>query len=605
MVILNENNTSRPSPIVFTGFYRSGTSFFVEVLKTSTRAITEPLGYFTDLPHEELLTAEHYDESRFHPTFKGYDILFHQMFLYWMDSNSDTNKPILIKETEIAFRMSWLQEVLPMDTAILLVHRDPRAIIASFKRGNLHEQWQFDERFERLLETIRENKWLNAKYKAKFAETKPTDWISKLTVHYCIAMDLLEAAAKRWTGKVVEYTYENLMRNPHKEIKRIWKELGLKGSAEAIKKFESMSSDNCVSHKDEDPHAVFEKKVNIFEWQNILSDSEVRQIGDLVVSWDRAKDLIRVPEHLTNGVTGGSALPKRNGNSLKIGHINELCDNGTCSMSREEIIKQIRSRCLPLLCSTQISLERGIATMCAVHITNIQMASFLNWMKDYNVELAETRPNPFINDVKLSRIRRQTSNGNWIVKSGYENHPATYCTHFAFSCFAFWCGGRLPTVEEWELAASQDDPTQLYPWPLDKNGLDPKLVNYGGVIGKSTPVGYLAKNYNSSAQNFFCDLAGNVADWTSTVDFASLEAITKGGCYKDLEENLQIRTNSTRPIFLGAMSVGCRLIFDNQSKKPISDAEFLARMKELFTILNSSSYPSSRETARNIYTLLN
>lgn len=574
-----------PNPILFTGFYRSGTTFLGEVLKSETRAVTEPLGYFTDISHEQLLTKDEFDQENLHSSFSGYDIVFHRIIQSWLNNESNDTKPALIKETEVAFHIDWLSKVLPEKTQILFVHRDPRGIIASFKSSNLYNSWQFDKRFNELSTTVKTQSKMN-KYKPMIQEVKDGDWIDKLSAYYSIAMEELEESIQNWSGNVVAYRYETLMQEPSKEVARIVTALGLRDADKVKAKFNLMTS-YTSSNATLDPHAVFKKNVNVYDWQSILTLEESKRIEKFMHTWNRSKDLINIPVandilHTEGGI--GQAKERK-----KIKEKEYAMPN---YMSREEIINEILQQSIPI----ETHPYKKIA-ISATHITNDQMAYFFNWLHNQGIPLTKTKPNPFINDVLLSRVRNIAT--IWQTEEDFKDHPATYCTHLAYTAFALWCGGRLPTVLEWEYAASGGKDT-VYPWGNTLPNTD--VLNYAGSKGKTTPVRKLGIQNTYG----FYDMAGNVADWTSDIDFTSFEAVTKGGSYKDLAENLQIKSQAKRLISLGAMSVGARVAFD-EDRLVLHDKDFLQKIHDVISSLNNEKILKQhgvRELMQNVYQIL-
>lgn len=92
-----------------------------------------------------------------------------------------------------------------------------------------------------------------------------------------------------------------------------------------------------------------------------------------------------------------------------------------------------------------------------------------------------------------------------------SEHPVTFVSWEQAAAFAAWAGKRLPTEDEWEAAAA--GPTgRAWPWG---DSFVAGLCNGGGASAGTLPVESFP-NARSSAGCF--DLAGNVWEWTSTLD---------------------------------------------------------------------------------------
>lgn len=116
---------------------------------------------------------------------------------------------------------------------------------------------------------------------------------------------------------------------------------------------------------------------------------------------------------------------------------------------------------------------------------------------------------------------------NWKGKSleaayNKPNHPAICVTWVQAQTFCAWSGGRLPTEDEWEVAARGTDKRQ-FPWG---NNWETNRANWGDFMmerdemsigaydGYSTtaPVG----SYDNASPYGLSDMAGNVWEWTAS-----------------------------------------------------------------------------------------
>ena len=119
------------------------------------------------------------------------------------------------------------------------------------------------------------------------------------------------------------------------------------------------------------------------------------------------------------------------------------------------------------------------------------------------------------------------------------NHPVSQVTLEDAKAYAAWLGRRLPTADEWELAARYVD-ERPFPWgPRFQLSVDEEprannrefgLRSGGGYVGGTTPVGHFPKG--ASPQGVM-DLAGNVWEWTATTfeENGITYAVQKGGSF--------------------------------------------------------------------------
>ncbi len=100
---------------------------------------------------------------------------------------------------------------------------------------------------------------------------------------------------------------------------------------------------------------------------------------------------------------------------------------------------------------------------------------------------------------------------------------------------------RLPHDMEWEWAAggNPDGTVRKYPWPAEKGEPNPKLANYDGNVGATTPVG----SYPEGATPLgLMDMAGNVWEWMENYrDNKKRAPALCGGSWGNIDGSLRCR----------------------------------------------------------------
>ena len=117
---------------------------------------------------------------------------------------------------------------------------------------------------------------------------------------------------------------------------------------------------------------------------------------------------------------------------------------------------------------------------------------------------------------------------DWDAQMAEPDLPVVNVDWWSAYAYASWAGGRLPTAQEWEIAASGVG-RRIYPWgnewegvagmaPASQLGRMPREVGEGDY--DTTPEGLLA-------------MAGNVSEWTRSVSSVSgrYAVVVKGGNY--------------------------------------------------------------------------
>jgi len=141
-----------------------------------------------------------------------------------------------------------------------------------------------------------------------------------------------------------------------------------------------------------------------------------------------------------------------------------------------------------------------------IEVSNAMFAKFLN-REGNREEWGDTWLNIASEDVEIEK-----NHGEWLPKSGYEDHPVVEITWFGAQAYCLWAGRRLPTEAEWEKAAHGED-GRIYPWGDE---FDCSKGNFDGDdcdgYNRTAPVGSFpagASPYN------VLDMAGNVGEWVA------------------------------------------------------------------------------------------
>ncbi len=180
---------------------------------------------------------------------------------------------------------------------------------------------------------------------------------------------------------------------------------------------------------------------------------------------------------------------------------------------------------------------------------------------------------------------------NYFAHPSYDNYPVVGITWKQANAFCHWRtkmrndylasrrGGkdnsyRLPTEAEWEYAARGGAESNPYPWggPYVRNSQGCFLANFKPMRGVYADDGGLytvpASSYNPNGYGLYC-MAGNVAEWTSTVfdpstynfahdlspdhrykaknddPIAKKRKVIRGGSWKDVAYYLQVGTRDS------------------------------------------------------------
>lgn len=113
--------------------------------------------------------------------------------------------------------------------------------------------------------------------------------------------------------------------------------------------------------------------------------------------------------------------------------------------------------------------------------------------------------------------------GAFHVDSGFENHPVTHVSWYGSMAFCDYYGYRLPTEWQWQSVADYDG---SYSYGCGTS-INNSIANYYNSIhlNGTTVVG----SFGSYGYGM-CDMAGNVWEWTDSIDSDNSTHVIRGGC---------------------------------------------------------------------------
>jgi len=191
--------------------------------------------------------------------------------------------------------------------------------------------------------------------------------------------------------------------------------------------------------------------------------------------------------------------------------------------------------------------------------TNKDLVDILNYLQ---IRSAKEEFYEIINEYNSSLpIKWDEVKGIYYIKEGYEKHPVTGISWNGAKFIAELFDGRLPTEDEWTVAAKSGKKEYLYSW----GKLEPtnELANYEENVGQTSIIG----SYPPNELGLY-DMSGNVEEWCENSYMlpngkeSKYEKVIKGGCWYKSKDNLLCDSKRTRFLKMGATGIGFRIVWD-------------------------------------------
>ena len=203
--------------------------------------------------------------------------------------------------------------------------------------------------------------------------------------------------------------------------------------------------------------------------------------------------------------------------------------------------------------STEKEIDMRL-NLCNIYVGKHIGGCYRKWFEDEIYQYAE------VNDLYVDKYEvtvgeykkfiSETGHRNlpkWVSDySKTDNHPVVGVDWDDANAYAKWAGKRLPTQFEWEYIARGKE-RRLFPWGNELP--DGTRANYSDVNDTNfcrdtenndghkytAPVGSYPKGQTSHG---IFDMAGNVREWTSSLESGTDKAVVKGGSFSNAYDDL-------------------------------------------------------------------
>jgi hypothetical protein len=375
---------------------------------------------------------------------QGFALHWWQNFSRWL---RETPGLTMIKETNLFFRHGWVKSLLPPSTRWVVLNRDLRGVVSSFRRRNLYERWGYADVFESVARSIRAEVRLAEEYLPLLTSLSPAGVAERLAFLYCVGAN--EIAKALAPGEFHYLHYEGLLANPRRELGRLRAYLGLDACPETdeflrvTRSGQGGASDmSIIKHKEKDDWGVWlEQSDEDAVWKVATASlAALAPLRRLCETTDfRCLTGPRVAHR-----AGRASLPAPQGWGAVTDHTTLAKQKPSFGDARREVAGEIVASLVP------VPTVRGTLEVASALVTNRQFCGLLNWLAARGV--GNTLQGHFL---LLNAAMIENSGGRvfedgtgFAVLRGFEEHPVNWVTYLGARLFAAWAGARLLTADE-------------------------------------------------------------------------------------------------------------------------------------------------------------
>jgi len=562
-----QNEIYRPSALILAP-KRSGTNYAHRIinigLDSTTVAVNEPLGLHGDviggkpnpLSPWRYSGPEHKSEKHGHTGLADdpYGAFLTKQFLGWLGQGDK-----LIKETDFLY-LGWLLGSIPLKTVV--IHRDPRDSIASFRESNLYERWRYDEKMKQFIHTIIHTPMLNQLYSGAISENTfmMLPQHQQLAFYYGVAIQ--EIARNIKGQEAFETTYDELVFNAETSFRQIMDFLQASWSNEIEQAIRQRTSET----RDTGAHGTFRRPKDLVPFTHVFTQAEVAQIEGILSGFN-----IHLPKatsvFLPAKYSAKEKSTKRD--TIEIHRVH-----------RKDEIRNIQDKVI----LTGSNPENHLYVSETV-TTNLQYAQFLQWLTDRGIPLAINGKPLFYNDLPQGTIHKIGS--KIYVEKEHANHPVNFINWIGAAIYSAWIGGRLPTGKEWlsNIIESVDTIESLL-----------KDANIGEKYGGTNDVMFFIPDRRG-----LYDVFGNVSIWLKDGNEKSTYEKMLAGLGWNHTPDMGYLPNP-RPYWLGTSGLGVRPVFS--SKGTYSSDEIFASKVEGIVELVTQHQQDDTETSARLFSII-